>query len=279
MAQSASWGNAQQCRPGEETDKGSVSINWKTNCAPGWGSGQSKKNWTKCKNCWKSVWYDRSTNHLVPSSNIAGWGQQRAFSRATAMLVALRNRGQEFREGSSQFPRKRHVQTSIQSLFSCLNFEQYPSWYKCLKWQSYNIILAFTFDVHWQRRGCWNSNLICLYKKVPFLFSESKLLLHFHECHYIVALLHITLIQDTDKWLEFYKSGLSLSPQWRHHCGVDCGGSMPLWCGGSMPAASCMFDRSQVTVTKLRSALFCPMFLFEWSSISMSYSIFIFTPL
>ena len=129
--QSASWENAQQCRPGEETDKGSVSINWKTNCAPGWGSGQSKKNWTKCKNCWKSVWYDRSTNHLVPSSNIAGWGQQRAFFRATAMLVALRNRGQEFREGSSQFPRKRHVQTSIQSLFSCLNFEQYPSWYKC----------------------------------------------------------------------------------------------------------------------------------------------------
>ena len=216
---------------------------------------------------------------IVPSSNITGWGQQRAFFRATAMLVALRNRGQEFREGSSQFPRKRHVQTSIQVIVLLFEFEQYPSWYKCLKWQSYNIILAFTFDVHWQRRGCWNSNLICLYKKVPFLFSESKLLLHFHECHYIVALLHITLIQDTDKWLEFYKSGLSLSPQWRHHCGVDCGGSMPLWCGGSMPAASCMFDRSQVTVTKLRSALFCPMFLFEWSSISMSYSIFIFTPL
>ena len=119
----------------------------------------------------------------------------------------------------------------------------------------------------------------CIYRRCHSYFPSPKLLLHFHECHYIVALLHITLIQDTDKWLEFYKSGLSLSPQWRHHCGVDCGGSMPLWCGGSMPAASCMFDRSQVTVTKLRSALFCPMFLFEWSSISMSYSIFIFTPL
>ena len=129
-------------------------------------------------------------------------------------------------------------------------------------------------------RGCWKSNLICLYlQKMPFLISESKTLVTLSRVPLYCGVIAYNLIQDTDKWLEFYKSGLSLSPQWRHHCGVDCGGSMPLWCGGSMPAASCMFDRSQVTVTKLRSALFCPMFLFKWSSISMSYSIFIFTPL
>ena len=104
-----------------------------------------KKNWTKCKNCWKSVWYDRSTNHLVPSSNIAGWGQQRAFFRATAMLVALRNRGQEFREGSSQFPRKRHVQTSIQVTVLLFEFWTISQLIQMLKMAELQYYISFHF--------------------------------------------------------------------------------------------------------------------------------------